>query len=88
MYGRVLKISIMSKKLHVNAHIAYEIRGVKSYKSFSYQVDHWENAMAMLFATADWPATRELLFHNRTEKGSGIVGITFNFKDDAPFTDR
>jgi hypothetical protein len=72
------------KKIQVNAHVVYQIRGVKSYKSISYKAEHWEeNLLTGLFQTEEYSQIRSLLWDNRTDKDSGLIGITFNFKNDA-----
>jgi len=70
----------MTQKLKVTATIAYEIRGVRSYKSISYTTDTWDKAIIRLQATPDWQCTQQLLDHNWDN--ARLRGITFNFNHD------
>jgi len=68
-------------KIKATALVGYEIRGVKSYKLITFEIDHWSLCLQAMQKTKDWEQARDLVYHNLPD--SKIVGITFNFSNES-----
>lgn len=62
-----------STTVKVTATVGYDDKGARRYKQIIYDVEHWPEAMTMLFATVAWQALNQL-------EEPKIYGVTFAFE--------
>lgn len=63
-------------KRKVDAVVTYQSATGYRFATIHYQVEHWEEAMTMLFATVEWQEFRD--------RAVQVMEITFYFSDPKP----